>query len=348
MTMTDEMTETRQPLLHVSTGPHLRQAESVPTIMLSVLCALVPALAAAVILFGMHALSLIVTCALAAAGTEALACFAFRKPQTVVDFSAVVTGTLLACTLPPNCPLWVGALGSMFAIGVIKLPFGGLGHSIVNPALAARAFLLISYPAAMTAYCAPLHGTLSGLSKGLDGISSATPLSYFKMAMASGTFNALDLQDALPNFFWGNAGGSLGATSAAALIVGAIFLFYKGIIRFRISFSFIGTVFFMFWLFNRTGAFFTTEAFVVPTYHVLSGGVLIGAFFMATDPVTSPVTRRGMIIFGVGCGLLTFGLRSFGGYPEGVGFAILLMNLCVPIIDRISRPRRFGEVKKRD
>jgi Na+-translocating ferredoxin:NAD+ oxidoreductase subunit D len=346
--MTSEKMETTQPLLHVSTGPHLRQAESVPSIMLSVLCALLPALVASAIFFGLHALGLIVTCTLAAAGTEALICFVFRKAQTVGDFSAVVTGALLACTLPPRCPLWVGAVGGIFAIAVIKMPFGGLGHSIVNPALAARAFLLISYPAAMTAFCAPSHGTLSGLSKGLDGISSATPLVYFRSALASGNFNALDLQDALPNFFWGNAGGSLGATSAAALILGAIFLFYKGIIRFRISFSFLGTVFCLFWLFNRTGAFFTTEAFIVPIYQVLSGGVLIGAFFMATDPVTSPVTRRGMIIFGVGCGALTFGLRSFGGYPEGVGFAILLMNLSVPVIDRFSRPRRFGEVKKRE
>jgi electron transport complex protein RnfD len=346
--MTDEKIETGQPVLHVSTGPHIRQAESVPTIMLSVLGALVPALAASAIFFGTHALGLIAACAISAAGTEALLCFAFRKAQTVGDFSAVVTGTLLACTLPPYCPLWVGALGGVFAVAVVKMPFGGLGHSLVNPALAARAFLLLSYPAAMSAYCAPMHGTLSGLSKGLDGVSAATPLVYFKSAMASANFNALDLQDALPNLFWGNVGGSLGATSAAALVLGAIFLFYKGIIRFRVSFSFLGTVFCLFWLFNRTGAFFTTEAFIVPIYQVLSGGVLIGAFFMATDPVTSPVTQRGMIIFGAGCGLLTFGIRSFGGYPEGVGFAILLMNLCVPVIDRFSRPRRFGEVKKRE
>jgi electron transport complex protein RnfD len=345
--MTDEKTGLTQPMLHVSVGPHLRQTESVPSLMISVLVALLPALAASVIFFGMNALGLIITCTMAAAGTEALLCFLFRKSQTAGDFSAVVTGALLACTLPSHCPLWVGALGGVFAIAVVKMPFGGLGQSIVNPALAARAFLLISYPSAMTAFSAPLHGTLSGLSKGLDGVTAATPLVYFKSAIASGNFNPLDLQDALPNLFWGNVGGSIGATSAAALCLGAIFLFYKGIIRIRISFSFIGTVFLLNWLFNRTGVFFTTEAFIVPIYQVLSGGVLLGAFFMATDPVTSPVTQKGKFIFGTGCGLLTFGLRSFGGYPEGVGFAILLMNLAVPLIDRMSRPRRFGEVKKR-
>jgi Na+-translocating ferredoxin:NAD+ oxidoreductase subunit D len=346
--MTDDTNNVSLPLLHVSVGPHIRQAESVRSIMISVLVALLPALIASVIFFGMPALARIAVCMLAAAGTEGLLCILFRKEQTVVDFSAAVTGALLAFTLPPHCPLWVGAIGGVFAIGVVKMPFGGLGHSIVNPALASRAFLLLSYPSAMTAYSAPMHGTISGLAKGLDGISAATPLAYFKSAMAAGNFNALDLQDALPNLFWGNAGGSLGATSAAALCLGAIFLFYKGIIRFRISFSFIGTVFFMYWLFNRTGGFFTTEAFVVPLYQILSGGVLLAAFFMATDPVTSPVTQRGMLIFGIGCGLLTFLLRLCGGFAEGVGFAVLLMNVTVPLIDRFSRPRRFGEVKKHE
>lgn len=346
--MTDDKQEMVQPLLHVSVGPHLRQSESVPSLMISVLVALIPALAASIFLFGIGALGLIVSCTAAAVGTEAVICFAFRKRQTVGDFSAVVTGALLACTMPPQCPLWAGALGGIFAIAVVKMPFGGLGHSIVNPALAARAFLLISYPTAMASFCAPMHGSLSGLSKGLDGITSATPLTYFKSAMASGNFNALDLQDSLSNLFWGNAGGSLGATSAAALCLGASFLFYKGIIRFRISFSFIGSLFLLFWLFNKTGGFFTTEALIVPSYQVLSGGVLLAAFFMATDPVTSPVTQFGMIIFGIGCGTLTFCLRSFGGYAEGVGFAVLLMNLAVPVIDKFSRPRRFGEANKRE
>jgi electron transport complex protein RnfD len=316
--------------------------------MISVLAALLPALAASVVFFGARALACIAVCTLAAVATEALLCILFRKKQTAGDFSSAVTGALLACTLPPHCPPWVAAVGAIFAIAVVKMPFGGLGNTIANPALASRAFLLLSYPSAMTAFSAPMHGAMSGLSKGLDGISAATPLVYFKSAMASGNFNALDLQDALPNLFWGNAGGSLGATSAAALCLGAFFLFYKGIIRFRISFSFIGTVFFMYWLFNRTGGFFTTEAFIVPLYQILSGGVLLAAFFMATDPATSPVTQRGKLIFGIGCGMLTFCLRLCGGYPEGVGFAVLLMNLTVPLIDRFSRPRRFGEVKKHE
>jgi electron transport complex protein RnfD len=348
MELTEDKIETPRPLLHVSTGPHLRQTESVRSIMISVLIALLPALAASAVFFGTRALALIAACVISAVGTEALLCILFRKQQTTGDFSAAVTGVLLACTLPPLCPLWVGAIGGIFAIAVVKMPFGGLGNTIVNPALASRAFLLLSYPSAMTAFCAPAHGSLSGLAKGLDGISTATPLVFFKSAMSSGNFNALDFQDALSSLFWGNAGGCLGATSAVALCLGAIFLFYKGIIRFRISFSFIGTVFLLYWLFNRSGGFFTTEAFIVPLYQVLSGGVLLAAFFMATDPVTSPVTQRGMLIFGIGCGILTFCLRLCGGYPEGVGFAVLLMNLSVPLIDRFSRPRRFGEVKKHE
>jgi electron transport complex protein RnfD len=237
-------------------------------------------------------------------------------------------------------------LGSVFAIAVAKMAFGGLGNNFMNPALAGRAFLAISYPVAMTRWIAPLHGTIHGLSQGLDGISSATPLAYFKNALASGNFHPLDFQESLPNFLWGNVGGSVGETSAALLIVGALYLWYKRIIGLGIPLMFIGTVFLLSWLFNGTGYFFTSEAFIVPFYQVLAGGLILAALFMATDPVTTPITPRGRIVFGIGCGALTFALRKFGGSSEGVGYAVLLMNCCSPLIDSFVRPKRYGEVKQ--
>jgi Na+-translocating ferredoxin:NAD+ oxidoreductase subunit D len=332
----------RTPLLHVSAPPHTRDRESVLSIMSSVLVALVPALIAAVIFFGSGILLLFAVCVVSAVGTEAVLCIAFNKTQTISDGSAAVTGLLLACTLPPSCPLWVGAIGAVFATGVVKMAFGGLGHSFVNPALAARAFLAASFPAAMTTWTAPFHGTLSGMTKGLDGIAAATPLAYFKSAIASGRYHPVDLQDALPNLFFGNTGGCAGEASALALFAGVVFLLYRGVIGFRIPFSFIGTVVLLFWLFNGAGGVLTSEALIVPAYQLLSGGLILGAFFMATDPVTSPVTPAGKIIYGMGCGVLTFVIRKFGGHPEGVCYAVLLMNAAAPLIDRYTKPRHLG------
>lgn len=344
--MSDSAPDSAQSLLHVSMPPHIRQSESVPSIMLSVILALVPALAASVVFFGGYALLLVSVCIAAAAGSEALLCVLFRKPVTTGDLSAVLTGFLLALTLPPRLPLWMAAAGSVFAIVVVKMAFGGLGHNFANPALAGRAFLMVSFPAAMSSWTAPAHGTLCGLQRGLDGISAATPLVYFKSVMASGIFNSLDLQDALPSLFWGNVGGSLGATSAVAIGVGAVFLFYRGIIRFRTPFFFITTVFLLFWIFNGTGDIFSAESLIAALYQVLCGGIMLGAFFFAADPVTSPMSTTGRILFGIGCGAFTFIIRKFGGYPDGVCWAILIMNLMVPILDRYTRPRRFGQVKK--
>ncbi len=335
-------------LLHLSTSPHIRHTEAVGSIMLSLVLALIPACIAAFFIFGISAFLVIGVTIVASVGTESVIQWLTKKKQSIRDLSAVATGLLLALTLPPHCPLWIAAIGAVFAIALVKMPFGGLGHSLVNPALAGRTFLLLSFPAALTKYTAPLHGSIFGLPHPLDGVTAATPLVYYKNALLTGVFNPLDLQDTLPNLFWGNVGGSLGATSTVALFVGAMFLFYKGIIRFRISLSFIGTVFLLFWIFNKTGGFFTTEALIVPMYQIMSGGLILGAFFMATDPVTSAVTQNGKFLFGIGCGVLTFLFRSFGSFPEGVGFAILLMNICVPLIDRFSRPKRFGEVKKHE
>jgi len=335
-------------LLHVSAPPHVRHTESVPTIMFSVILALVPTLTASAVFFGARALVVALICVAFTVATEALFCFLSRKPLSIKDLSAIVTGLILACMLPSEIPFWIAALGSVFAIAVVKMAFGGLGQNIVNPALAARAFLMVSFPAALSQFAAPAHGTLSGFARELDGVSAATPLVYFKNAMATGNFHPLDLQDSLGSLFLGNVGGTLGATSGLAILLGAMFLLYRGITRFRTPFAFIGSLFFLFWVFNGTGDLFSTEAFIVPLYQILSGGVLFGAFFVAADPVTTPMSPLARILFGVGCGCITFIIRKFGGYPDGVCWAVLLMNFAVPLLDRYVRPRRFGERKRRE
>ncbi len=343
--MTDTITEPPASLLHLSISPHIRHPGTVPAIMLSVIIALVPAFIGSMFFFGVR--SCILTCAsvAAAVATEWSITALLRKPATVNDYSAIVTGMLLAFNLPPGLPVWMAMLGSVFAIGVVKLAFGGLGNNFMNPALAGRAFLMVSYPAAMTHWSAPLSGTLSGFSRAVEGVTAATPLACFKAAAVSGNLHSLDFQDALPRLFWGNTGGCIGETSAALLILGACFLWYKRIIGFIIPSLFVGTVFFFFWMSNGTGNFFSIRALSVPLYQILSGGLMLGALFMATDMATSPITPWGKVIFGAGCGILTVIIRKFGGYPEGVCYAILLMNCVVPLLDRYTRPKRFGEVK---
>jgi Na+-translocating ferredoxin:NAD+ oxidoreductase subunit D len=330
--------------LHLTASPHLRHSESVTKIMVWVIIALVPSLAASFIFFGVKALLLTCVSVIAAVVTEWAATKIMKRPSTIGDFSAVVTGILVAFNVPSDLPLWMVALGSVFAIGVGKMVFGGLGANFINPALAGRAFLMASYPSAMTVFGPTKYGALSGI----DGLSSATPLAQFKMAMADGSFQALDFQEALKELFLGNVGGCIGETSALALLIGGIILVYRRIIGLRIPLFYIGTVFALSWLFNGTGALFTSGAIIVPFYQILAGGLFLGAFFMATDMVTTPITPRGKIIFAIGCGLLTFVIRKFGGYPEGVSYSILIMNLFVPLIERYTRPRIYGEVKKRD
>jgi Na+-translocating ferredoxin:NAD+ oxidoreductase subunit D len=332
-------------LLHISTSPHIRQKGEVPSIMLSVIIALTPAFIGSIFFFGIRSLALTFTCVASAVASEWLLPLIFKKQASFRDLSAVVTGMLLALSLPPTLPLWMAATGSVFAITVSKMAFGGLGNNFINPAFSGRAFLMISYPTAMTQWIAPLNGSINGLAQGLDGISNATPLMYYKNAIASGNFHPLDFQDVLPNIFWGNTGGCIGATSAALLILGALFLWYKRIIGFGIPASLIGTVFILSWIFNGTGYFLTSEALIVPFYQILTGGIMLGGLFMANDPVTRPISVSGRLVFGTCCGALTFFLRKFGGSPEGICYAILLMNCCTPLIDKTLRPKRYGEVK---
>lgn len=346
--MIDTMLEQPTSLLHVSISPHVRRPVSVRSIMLSVIIALIPALIGSAFFFGARSCILTCVCVAAAVATEWSVTALLKRPISVKDCSAVVTGLLLAFNLPPDLPVWMAMLGSVFSIGVVKMAFGGLGSNFMNPALAGRAFLMVSYPAAMTRYCAPIHGTLSGFSKGIEGVTAATPLAYFKGAAASGHLHQLDFHEALPHLFFGNTGGCIGETSAVLLLLGAIFLWYRKTIGFIIPSLFIGTVFLFFWISNGSGEFFSNRALYAPLYQILSGGLLLGALFMATDTVTSPITLWGKIIFGTGCGIFTVIIRKFSGYPEGVCYAILLMNCVVPLLDRYTRPKRFGEVKIRE
>jgi Na+-translocating ferredoxin:NAD+ oxidoreductase subunit D len=333
-------------LLHVSASPHVLHGNAVRSIMLSVALSLTPALIGSAVFFGIRALLLTCFCVAGAVGAELFIARIARKPPATGDLSSVVTGMLLAFSLPPRLPFWMAFTGSVFAVVTAKMAFGGLGNNFINPALAGRVFLALSFPAAMAQWTAPLHGTLQGLPLDLDGVSAATPLTYFKNALASGNFHPLDFQEGLFRLFLGNCGGCLGETSVALLLAGALYLWYQRIIGFGIPLVFIGTTFFLFWIGNGTGEFMTSDAFIVPFYHLFSGGLMLGALYMAADPVTTPVTPWGRVVFGAGCGILTFIFRKFGGPAEGVGYAILLMNCCTPLIERCTRPKRYGEVKK--
>lgn len=300
--------------LIVSSSPHIRSRESTPKVMWSVVCALLPAAAVGVYFFGSSALRLIVVCTASAIITEALVQRLAGRPITITDGSCVVTGLLCALILPPRLPWWMGAIGAAFAIAIIKQLFGGLGCNIFNPALAARAVLLASFPIYMTTWADPF-----------DGLTSATPLAIVKDRLPIELPGYLEL-------FIGNVGGSIGETSVICLLIGAGFLFLRRIISWHIPFTYIGTVALGSWLFGRD-----------PLFSILAGGLILGAFFMATDMVTTPVTRKGQLIFGLGAGAIVVLIRHWGGYPEGVCYSILLMNGLTPLIDRWTIPRRFGK-----
>lgn len=331
-------------ILHLSSSPHIRHSNSVNQIMFWVLIALLPPLVSGIVFFGFRALMVTAVSVIVAVSTEWLFCKFQKKAVTLPNLSAVVTGLLLALNLSPILPWWMVAIGAAFAIGVAKMPFGGLGCNFINPALAGWAFLMVSYPAEMSRYVATTLGSMSGI----DAMSAATPLAHYKLAIADGTFQALDFQDAIKNLFIGNVGGTIGETSSAAILLGGVILLYKRIIPLRIPLFFIGTVFILSWVFNGSDSYFTTSAIIIPVYQILAGGLFLGAFFMATDTVTSPITPLGKIVFATGCGILTFLIRKYGAYPEGVAFAILLMNLCVPLIERYTRPAIYGEARRRD
>lgn len=306
----------------MSSSPHIRSDASTSKIMRDVLIALLPASLAGVYFFGLDAALTIIVCVVSSVAFEYLARRILKRSNTLSDLSAAVTGLLLALNLPPAIPKWMAVVGSFFAIVVIKQLFGGIGQNFINPALGARVILLVAYGTKMTQWTAP-----RGFS-GTDAIASATPLGVLKEG------------GELPGYldmFLGNVGGSLGETSALALIIGGLYLLIRKVISWEIPVIYIGTVALLSWILGPAG-FMTGD----PLFHVLAGGLMIGAIFMATDYTTSPMTRKGSVIFAFGCGLLTIIFRLYTNMPEGVSYAILLMNTAVPLIDRHTKPKRFG------
>ena len=312
--------------LTVSSSPHLRSPEAVPGLMREVVLALLPALAASLYFFGMYSLLLVVVSVATALGTEAAWQKLTHRPLTTGDWSAVITGVLLAFNLPPRAPWWLAVVGSAFAVLIAKQLFGGLGHNFVNPALAGRAFLLASWPAAMTTWTAPFAAR-----------TMATPL---PLLLPKGQELAGVAPPHYLDLFLGSVPGCLGETSALALLAGGLYLIWRRIIDWRIPAFYLGTVAALGWVLGGPHGFFRGD----PLYHLLAGGLMLGAFFMATDWVTTPVTRKGRVVFAIGCGVITVLIRVYGGYPEGVSYSILLMNLATPLIDRYTVPRQFGAV----
>ncbi|MGL4370234.1 MAG: RnfABCDGE type electron transport complex subunit D [Spirochaetota bacterium] len=320
------MMECENMKLTAGSSPHLRSGQTTVSIMRDVIIALLPALAAGIYFFRMKAFLVIAVTLAACVLSEYLYNKITKKPMTIRDCSAAVTGILLAFNLPPSIPLWMAAFGGVFAIIITKMLFGGLGRNFINPALAARAFMMASWPVAMTTWTTPL----------LDTVSSATPLAIIK----KGSESANVIPPDITQLFIGNVAGCIGETSAIALLLGAAYLLIRRVITWEIPFFFIGTVAFMTWMLGGQ-TLFTGNVL----YHLFAGGLMLGAFFMATDYTTSPVTFKGKIIMGIGCGLLTSVIRLYGGYPEGVCYSILIMNLAVPLIDKFTMPKSFGGKK---
>lgn len=303
-------------MLNVSSSPHIRHSETVTGIMGDVIIALMPAAVYGCILFGFRAAAVLAICVLTAVLSELLWDKALKKPNSVKDLSAVVTGLLLGMNLPPTLPLWQAAIGSVFAIIVVKQMFGGIGCNFANPAIAARIVLLVSFPSSMTRFIEPVS----------DVVTSATPLGYINgTGTEAFTFKSL---------FFGMHAGSIGETSAFLLLVGGFYLMLRRIISPVIPFCFIGTV-----------ALFSLISGQSPAISAFGGGLILGAVFMATDYTTSPKSLLGKAIFGVGCGVITFVIRKFGSLPEGVSYSILIMNILTPYIDRFTLSKPFGYIK---
>lgn len=337
--------------LVVSASPHIRSQATVSRLMWAVVIALLPALAGSVYFFGAKALWLTLLCVAAALASDSLAQLAFGRKVTLTDGSAVITGILLAYNLPPGVPWWIPVAGAAFATVVVKQFFGGLGHNFINPALAARAFLMVSWPTHMTTMWLKPFG--SAPLSGMDAVSQATPLALVRrvadfvpkgLAPADSVQAVHDLISQgnsiaeVKRLIVGNVGGCLGETSALLLLIGAVFLIAVRVIDWRIPAAYVGTVIVL--------ALCLPKNHMGPWFHVFSGGIMLGAFFMATDYVTSPVTAKGRVIFGLGCGIITMLIRLYGGYPEGCSYSILLMNVATPLIDRLTRPRLFGAPKR--
>lgn len=337
--------------LIVSPSPHIHGRENTSRIMLDVLIALFPAFVVSVLVYGIGSLIVTATAVAACVLFEMLIeRFLLKRKNTIGDCSAMLTGVLLAFNLPNDIPVWMVMLGSLVAIGVGKMSFGGLGRNLFNPALVGRVFLLISFPVYMTNFTPPVNvqplveATVGPAiaEAAADAASGPTLLGYVKAALAGGQTTAeLETQFDYMDMLFGFRSGSLGEIAALALLLGLAYLLIRKVITWHIPIAVLGSMM----LFSGTMWMIDPDHYMNPLFHVLSGGALLGAIFMATDYVTSPMTRKGMIIYGVGIGVITMLIRIWGAYPEGMSFAILIMNATVPLINKYVKPRRFGRVE---
>lgn len=328
--------------LVVSPSPHIKGNFSVEKIMWTVVIALLPAMLASIWFFGIGAVKVIVVATVSCVLFEYLIQkFLLKGKITIKDGSAVITGLLLAFNLPSSLPIWMIVVGALVAVGIGKMAYGGLGKNPFNPALVGRVFLLISFPVQMTSWPKPLSNRMS-----FDALTSATPLGFLKEGIGKGDkiidimskMTEMKVDHSYADILFGNMGGSLGEISALAILIGGIYLLVKKVITWHIPVSFIVSAV----LFSGIFYLINPDKYADPLFHIMTGGLMLGAFFMATDMVTSPMTKLGMILFGIGGGLLTMLIRIFGAYPEGVSFAILIMNAFVPLINIMLKPKRFG------
>ncbi len=336
------MTDYKNLKLIATSSPHIRGSERTQTIMRDVIIAMVPALVYAILNFGIRALAMTVVsvagCMFFEWGYQKL----MKKPVRIMDLSCVVTGMLLAFVCPVQIPYWMILIGDFFAIVVVKQLFGGIGKNFVNPALAGRAILLASYAGAMTSWVDPAINK-ANLIGNVDIVTAATPLSYMKgtdPAAIAESFASLKETYSVTNMFLGQIGGSMGEVSVLMLLLGGAYLIWRKVINWQTPVAYIATVAVLTFLFPRAG---TSVEWML--YSIFGGGLMLGAFFMATDYATSPVTKKGQLIFGIGCGVFTVLIRYFGSYNEGVCYSIMVMNLFVALIDKNTKPTRFGVVK---
>lgn len=314
--------------LQVSSSPHIRDNSTSQRLMLDVIIALIPTLAASLYLFGERVLFIVIVTVLSAMMFEYLSRLVLKRYNSISDLSAIVTGLLLALNLPPTVPFWLPIIGAFVAIVIVKQMFGGIGNNFVNPAMASRVILMLSFPVAMTKWVVSSTGNIpfGGAAGGnVDLVATATPLLQLQTGVVKGSF------DYYLQLFVGNKGGCIGEVSILALLIGAAYLLIRKVISFHIPVVYIGTVAIMMLLLGQD-----------PMVHLLAGGLVLGAVFMATDYVTSPLTNKGKIIFGIGCGVITSLIRVYGGMTEGVSFSILLMNILTPHIDRWTMPVPLG------
>ena len=330
------MTDYKNLKLIATSNPHIRGSETTRSIMLDVIIAMLPALAFAIFNFGLRALTLTAVSVVGCIFWEWLYRKLMKKRQSIGDLRCVVTGMLLAFVCPVQMPYWMILIGDFFAIIVVKQLFGGIGKNFLNPALAGRAVLLASYAGTMTSWVDPAAGKAPIIGSMADVVTTATPLAVMK----TGDFAALTDTYNVGNMFIGQIPGSLGEVSALALLIGGAYLIWRKVINWQTPVSYIATVAVLTFLFPKQGS-----GLEWMLYSIFGGGLFLGAFFMATDYATSPVTKKGQLIFGIGCGLFTVLIRYFGSYNEGVCYSIMVMNLLVALIDKYTKPTRFGVVK---